>query len=101
MRQTLRYASNVPEWSHPKPEVNRALLDAWTAGLQVVPSHRRGGHWGKVHCNSMDCALQPRTYVVSSTPGNQHDEASRIRRFARRHEHKEDHTPRQAGHEGR
>lgn len=84
----------MPEWTHPKPEVQRALLDAWNAGLRVEPSHRRGGHWGKVHCNNLDCAAQPRTYVVSSTPGSQDDEASRIRRFTRRHEHKEDNTSR-------
>jgi hypothetical protein len=83
----------VPEWSHPKPEVNRALIEAWDAGLKVVPSHRRGGHWGKVQCSNLDCAAPARTYIVSSTPGSQDDEASRIRRFIRRHEHKEDDTP--------
>jgi hypothetical protein len=87
---TLLYACNMPGWSHSKPEVRRALDEAAGVGLTVVATPNRHGHsWGYIACTHPDCPPRMRRMYVHSTPASQDNHARDIRRFIRRHEHKE------------
>jgi len=86
----MLYAANMPRWSHSQAKVRSALDDAAAAGLRVMDTPGSHGHsWGYIDCVYADCTNQVRRYYVDSTPRNQDDEASKIRRFIRKHEHKE------------
>jgi hypothetical protein len=89
---TLLYDGNVRKWSHRQPKVRDALDDADAAtGLEVTDTPGSHGHsWGYVDCTYPDCTQPMRRYYVNSTPRSQDDEAARIRRFIRKHEHKEE-----------
>jgi hypothetical protein len=85
------YASNVSSWSHSQAGVRRALSDAADAGLTVKNTPKTHGHsWGYIDCADPDCTLPVRRYYVDSTPKNENDEANKIRRFVRKHEHKKE-----------
>src|SRR5215467_7158963 len=87
---TLLYDSNMSRWSHRQAEVRSALDEAVLSGLRVKDTPGTHRHsWGYIDCTNADCAVQPRRYYVDSTPQNQGNEANRIRRFIRRHEHQE------------
>jgi hypothetical protein len=75
----------MPEWSHSKKEVRRALNDAAMAGFLVTESGGRGHCWGTIHCGHAECLGR---MSVWSTPRDQDVHAEQIRRFIRRHEHK-------------
>jgi hypothetical protein len=80
----------MTRWTHSQPEVRRALDDAATAGLKVQDTPGSHGHsWGYIDCTDSDCTKPMRRKYVNSTPQDQHDEASKIRRFIRKHDHKE------------
>jgi hypothetical protein len=79
----------VSRWTHTQPEVRKALDDAVSAGLTVKDTPGSHGHsWGYIDCAFPDCMNPLRRYYVNSTPRSQYDEASRIRRFIRKHEHR-------------
>jgi hypothetical protein len=86
----------MPRWSHPRPEVRRALDEADVAALKVTPTTSHGHSWGYIDCTNDDCADPRRRYYVNSTPRSQYNEADRIRRFIRKHEHKKQDNPEQA-----
>jgi hypothetical protein len=87
---TLLYIHNMTRWSHRQAEVRRALDEAASAGLRIKDTPGAHGHsWGYIDCTNADCAVQPRRYYVDSTPRSQGNEANKIRRFIRRHEHEE------------
>jgi hypothetical protein len=72
----------MPEWSHSKKEVRRALNDAYAAGFTIKES---GGHsWGTIQCPHADCRQR---MSVWSTPRDQDVHAGQIRRFINRHQH--------------
>jgi hypothetical protein len=77
----------MTRWSHSKPEIRKALDEADADGLKVEPTGTRGHSWGYVDCVHPDCPDKQRRLYVSSTPKNQDNEASKIRRFIRRHQH--------------
>jgi hypothetical protein len=56
--------------------------------LTVTPTTAHGHSWGYIDCANDDCTDPRRRYYVNSTPRSQYDEADRIRRFIRKHEHK-------------
>lgn len=64
-----------------------ALDEAQAAGLKVEPTTAHGHSWGYIDCADADCPDPKRRYYVNSTPRNQDNEADRIRRFIRKHEH--------------
>jgi hypothetical protein len=70
----------MPNWSHCKKEVRKALNDAVTAGFEVKESSGRGHSWGHVYCTV--CSQRQ---AVWSTPADQDVHADQIRRFMRRH----------------
>lgn len=80
----------MPSWSHSKPEVRSALDEAAMAEMKVEPTETRGHSWGYLDCVHPDCSDPRRRYYVNSTPKNQHDEASKIPRFVRRHQHRKE-----------
>ncbi len=83
----------MPNWSHRQHEVRDALDDASAAGLKVQDTPGSHGHsWGFVDCTNLDCTVPVRRYYVDSTPKNQDDEASKIRRFIRKHQHGRERT---------
>jgi hypothetical protein len=87
----MLYASNMTEWSHSRPEIRRALNEAEAAGLRVEPTPGSHGHsWGYVDCVHPDCANPLRRLYVNSTPQDQDNEANKIRRFIRRHQHRKE-----------
>jgi hypothetical protein len=75
----------MPTWSHSKPEVRRALSEAHAAGLKVVPTTAHGHSWGYIDCTECSGRL-----YVNSTPANQDNHATKIRRFIQKHEHQEE-----------
>jgi hypothetical protein len=75
----------MPEWSHSKKEVRRALDDAKAAGLGVTPTEAHGHSWGYIDCSHPGCGGR---YYVWSTPASEDGHAKQIRRFIRRHKHK-------------
>jgi hypothetical protein len=77
----------MPAWTHGEKEVRQALNDADAASFNVVPTHTRGHSWGYIDCQGTEC--DGRFYVWSS-PASAAEHAKQIRRFIRRHEHKED-----------
>jgi hypothetical protein len=77
----------MTRWSHSKPEIRKALDDADAAGLKVEPTAAHGHTWGYIDCVHPDCADPQRRLYVNSTPKDQDNEASKIRRFVRRHQH--------------
>jgi hypothetical protein len=80
----------VPRWSHRQPEVRKALDEAAQAGLRVKDTPGHHGHsWGYVDCTNPDCIDPVRRYYVNSTPQNEGNEAARLRRFIKRHQHKD------------
>ena len=79
------------KWSHRQAEVRAALDEAVKAGLSVRDTLGHHGHsWGYIDCPDLDCTDHLGRYYVNSTPRSAGDEANRIRRFIRRHQHKED-----------
>jgi len=83
----------MSRWSHRQPAVRRALDDAVAAGLKVKDTPGSHGHsWGFIDCTNLDCTWPVRRYYVDSTPRNQDDEASKIGRFVRKHEHRKEGT---------
>jgi hypothetical protein len=78
----------MPAWSHPRPEVRRALNEAHAAGLQVEPTTSHGHRWATSTASTPDCADPKRRHYVNSTPQDQDNAANKIRRFIRQHEHK-------------
>lgn len=80
----------MSKWSHSQPEVRRALDEADAANLRVVPTTAHGHSWGYIDCVNLDCPNPQRRYYVDSTPKDQDNEANRIRRFVRRHEHRKE-----------
>lgn len=80
----------MTRWSHSKPEIRGALDEADAAGLKVEPTETRGHSWGYIDCVHPDCTEPQRRLYVSSTPRDQDNEASKIRRFIRRHQHKKE-----------
>ena len=81
--------TTMPTWSHSRPEVRRALNEAKAAGLKVQPTTSHGHSWGYIDCVDPDCGNPLRRLYVNSTPQDQDNEANRIRRFIRRHEHQD------------
>jgi hypothetical protein len=78
----------MTQWSHRQPEIRKALDEAVASGLRVKDTPGSHGHsWGYIDCAHLDCAVPTRRYYVDSTPRNQDDEASKIRRFIRKHQH--------------
>jgi hypothetical protein len=81
----------MPGWSHRQAEVRRALDDAVEAKLTVRDTPGSHGHsWGYIDCTSLDCTVPARRLYVNSTPQSQGNEANKIRRFIRKHEHKDE-----------
>ncbi len=74
-------------WSHSKKEVRKALDDAAAAGFLVVPTEAHGHSWGYIDCPHAACSGR---LWVWSTPASEDDHAKQIRRFIRRHGHKEE-----------
>jgi hypothetical protein len=67
------------------------LDEAASLGLRIKDTPGSHGHsWGYIDCTNADCAAQPRRYYVNSTPQSPGNEANKIRRFIRQHEHKEE-----------
>jgi len=78
-------------WSHRQPDVRHALDEAAKAGLRVKDTPGHHGHsWGYIDCTDLDCTNPIKRYYVDSTPESQSDEANRIRRFIRKHQHKDE-----------
>ena len=74
------------DWSHGEKEVRGALDDAATAGFTVKPTpHAHGHSWGYIDCTA-ECG--GRLYVWS-TPQDPMEMARKIRKFMRRHDHKQ------------
>jgi hypothetical protein len=86
----MLYDANMTGWSHSKPEVRRALDEAQSAGLVVEPTTSHGHSWGYIDCTDPDCADPKRRHYVNSTPQDQDNAATKIRRFIKRHEHKKE-----------
>lgn len=83
----------MTRWTHRQPGVRQALDEAAAAKLSVKDTPGAHGHsWGYIDCVDLDCAERMRRLYVSSTPRNEHDEVSKIRRFIRKHEHKKEST---------
>lgn len=80
----------MPTWSHSRPAVRDALDEAHAVALKVVPTTSHGHSWGYIDCTYPDCPYPRRRYYVSSTPQDQDDEADRIRRFIRQHQHQKE-----------
>jgi hypothetical protein len=80
----------VSTWSHSKPEVRGALDEAAAVGLTVTPTTSHGHSWGYADCTNPDCGDPLRRLYVNSTPRDQDNEANKIRRFIRRHEHRKE-----------
>jgi hypothetical protein len=75
----------MAKWSHPKPDVRRALDDADAASFAVVPTPDAHGHsWGYIDCPKCD-----QRFYVHSTPKSAGNHAKRIREFIRRHHHQD------------
>ncbi|MCK7621670.1 hypothetical protein MUU72_00740 [Streptomyces sp. RS10V-4] len=71
----------ISKGRHQDGDVAAALDRARSAGCQVVPD-KNGHRWGWVVC----CSCGAR-HVVSGTPKNPGNEAKRIDRFVRDHQH--------------
>jgi hypothetical protein len=76
----------MPNWSHSKKEVRKALSEAAAAGFLIKESSGHGHCWGHVYCTHPGCSQRQ---SVWSTPASQDDHADQIRRFIRRHGHDE------------
>jgi hypothetical protein len=72
----------MQRWSHPRSQVRRALGEADSAGLKVVPTKAHGHSWGYIDCPNCEGR-----FWVWSTPRNADDHASDIRRFIHKHRH--------------
>jgi hypothetical protein len=74
-----------------KPRFEVPWDEALRAGLRVKDTPGHHGHsWGFIDCTPLDCGDPIRRYYVNSTPRSEGNEASRIRRFIRRHLHAEE-----------
>jgi hypothetical protein len=80
----------MPTWSHSKPEVRGALDEAKAVGLRVEPTTSHGHSWGYIDCVHPDCPEPKRRFYVRSTPEDQDNQANKIRRFIRRHQHQKE-----------
>ena len=87
---TLLYDANMGrKWSHRQAAVREALDEAVVAGLRVKDTPGHHGHrWGYIDCADLDCVDPMTRFYVNSTPTSAGNEANRIRRFVRRHQHK-------------
>jgi hypothetical protein len=81
----------MARWSHSKKQVREALDEADRAcdeeskpGFYVADTNARGHSWGYIRC--LACSQK---FSVWSTPKNADNHADQIRRFVRRHHHKE------------
>ncbi|MBO0809630.1 MAG: hypothetical protein J2P32_15150, partial [Actinobacteria bacterium] len=77
-------------WSHPRPEIRRALDEADAAGLKIEPTAAHGHSWGYIDCSCERCDREVRRFYVHSTPRDQDNHARKIRKFVARHRHEEE-----------
>lgn len=80
----MLYVCNVPNWSHSKKQVRKALDEAHKAGFDVKET-TAGHRWGYVRCT--ECG---QTFSVWSTPRSADNHAKQIRRFIANHSHTEE-----------
>jgi len=76
----------VPNWSHSKKQVRKALDDIDPKDFKVTPTGAQGHSWGFIDCLKETCKGR---FYVWSTPEDEDSHARKIRRFIQRHGHGE------------
>jgi hypothetical protein len=76
----------VPNWSHSKKQVRKALDEIDPEDFKVTPTEAHGHSWGYIDCLNKACKGR---FYVWSTPEDEDSHARKIRRFIQRHVHGE------------
>lgn len=77
----------MPNWSHSKKQVRKALDEVDPADFKVMPTADAHGHsWGYIDCLYEACKGR---FYIWSTPEDEDRHANKIRRFIQRHGHGE------------
>jgi len=77
----------VPNWSHSKKQVRKALDEIDPAKFKVVPTEAHGHCWGYIDCLHEDCKGR---FYIWSTPEDEDSHARKVGRFVQRHESHEE-----------